>query len=593
MRAHLIHNPKAGTSDNPGEDLTKILCNAGIDARYCSVKSPEFPARLEEPADLVVIAGGDGTVRKVMSLLPDRRVPVTILPIGTSNNVARSLGMTGEVHELIGGWKAGKIRRFDIGIAAGPWGECPFIEAVGLGALAAANEKASGGKAVGTHKVLRGRDAFSQRMAEERPVDATIKIDGRKLNDRWILIEALNTRYSGPRLMLSPGADPGDGALDILCVGEDQRSDMLDWLAAPDGMEPPIAPIRGRRLSLRWDGELPLRIDDKLVEARDGKAAKVTVELQDQPLSVLLPARGEQVDERPRPRRKARAKARTAKAGEAGAQARIPKAELLEIERIAVEFANLAGAEITSALGGLLAVRYKGIAEAEQAWRDPVSEVDHMVEQLIRTRLAERFPDHGVIGEEIDEEDPREHDILWVIDPIDGTANFVNGFPMFAASIGVIRQGRPIAGALWCSASHALRAGVYHASLGGKLRFDVDDVVPRMNPEVRRRLAGVPYAAPGRGAWETRKTGSAAIECAFVAAGLLEAARFEAPNLWDVAGGVMLVLASGGTVLARHGSEWAPLDRFEAPKGANIRRWKQPLLIGRVKADALISGLGG
>ena len=46
-------------------------------------------------------------------------------------------------------------------------------------------------------------------------------------------------------------------------------------------------------------------------------------------------------------------------------------------------------------------------------------------------------------------------------------ANFVNGFPLFAASIGVLHQGRPLVGAVWCSTSHALRAGVYHARAGG------------------------------------------------------------------------------------------------------------------------------
>lgn len=275
----------------------------------------------------------------------------------------------------------------------------------------------------------------------------------------------------------------------------------------------------------------------------------------------------------------------------------IPDGQLEEIEQLAVELANLAGVEISSALGGLLAVRYKGDPQAERLWKDPVSEVDQRVETLIRERLAQRFPEHDIIGEEFEARPGRDHDFAWAIDPIDGTANFVNGFPMFCGAIGVLHRGRPVVGALWCSASHALRAGVYHARAGGKLRFEGDTVMPRKNTEVRRRLAGVPEAGPGIGRWETRKTGSAALECAFVAAGLLEAARFDAPNIWDIAGGVVLVRATGGTVLRDNGDGWAPLDRFEAAKDAegvpDLRHWKHALIIGNADAEALATGLGG
>ncbi|HEY2757295.1 MAG TPA: inositol monophosphatase family protein, partial [Pseudolabrys sp.] len=161
--------------------------------------------------------------------------------------------------------------------------------------------------------------------------------------------------------------------------------------------------------------------------------------------------------------------------------------DLREVEQLAVELAGIAGNEIGAALGGMLAVRYKTAATDDALWRDPVSEVDRRVETLIRKRLAEQFPDHDIIGEESTERPGRDHDFIWAVDPIDGTTNFVNGFPMFAASIGVLHKGRPVVGALWCSVSHALRAGVYHASAGGKLRFDGADVTPKVNPAVRRR----------------------------------------------------------------------------------------------------------
>ncbi len=117
--------------------------------------------------------------------------------------------------------------------------------------------------------------------------------------------------------------------------------------------------------------------------------------------------------------------------------------------------------------------------------------------------------EHDILGEEIAEATGRENDFIWAVDPIDGTTNFINGFPMFAASIGVLYRGRPIAGAIWCSVSHALYAGVYHASLGGDLCFDGEPMQTRINPGIRRRLAGEPACAAGRPSpGRIRKTGS-------------------------------------------------------------------------------------
>ena len=257
---------------------------------------------------------------------------------------------------------------------------------------------------------------------------------------------------------------------------------------------------------------------------------------------------------------------------------------LRDIEHLAVELASIAGTEIAKALGGLLAVKYK-TAVKEDEWRDPVSEVDGNVERMIRERLAENFPDHDIIGEEMDERPARGNDFVWSVDPIDGTANFVNGFPLFAASIGVLHKGVPVVGALWCPVSHALRAGVYHCTKGGKVRFDGADVTPKMNPAVRRRLIGVPVATVSDGFWETRKTGSAALECAMVAAGLLQAARFATPNIWDVAGGLALIFAGGGVARRRDGKRWVPMAHFEAPGDkADLRFWRGELIVGERRA---------
>jgi myo-inositol-1(or 4)-monophosphatase len=266
--------------------------------------------------------------------------------------------------------------------------------------------------------------------------------------------------------------------------------------------------------------------------------------------------------------------------------------ELHEIEHVAVELATLAGAEIVRTLGSIFRVRYKPGQSAEKVnLRDPVSEVDGRIETLIRDRLAEVFPAHDIIGEEMPDRPARDHDFVWAVDPIDGTTNFVNGFPVFAASIGVLHRGRPVVGAVWSSLSHALRPGVYRATEGGKLRFEGDDVAPKLNPAVRRHLAGVPVAtASDESGWETRKTGSAAVECVLVAAGLMQVARFAAPNIWDIAGGLALVAAAGGTVRRHDGDKWIGMDSFapgkDAKNEADLRDWRGELIVGEDAAVA-------
>lgn len=266
--------------------------------------------------------------------------------------------------------------------------------------------------------------------------------------------------------------------------------------------------------------------------------------------------------------------------------------ELREMEVLAVDLARLAGTEITSALGSALAVRYKP-GEDPLSLRDPVSEVDTRVEDLIRTRVAEAFPEHEVLGEEVDDARAYGAGFIWAIDPIDGTTNFVNGFPLFAGSIGILHGGRPVVGAVWTSTSHALRPGVYHAREGGPLMFDTDTIRPSPNAAVKRRLVG----SPGLGNREDipadlRRTGSAALECAFVAAGLMQAAWFASPNVWDIAGGLVLVRAAGGEVRQRGVEGWAPFSAFDPPEGSggapDLRSWRRAVAIGDASLVASI-----
>ena len=283
--------------------------------------------------------------------------------------------------------------------------------------------------------------------------------------------------------------------------------------------------------------------------------------------------------------------------GEAAPQRQLPlidPALLADLEATARELAEAAGAEITAALGRSVRVEYKTDGKAGKsdtsetaAPTDPVSEVDRAVETMIRERLAERFPGHAVLGEEHDDAPLPEAEYLWAIDPVDGTTNFVNRYPLFAASVGVLREGVPVAGAVWCSASHGLGPGVYHARAGGPLCFAGEPVEAVRNEGVRRSLSAAPGGAPGRSAsWDNRVTGSAAIECAYVAAGVFTTAQFWGVHAWDLAAGLVLAEAAGREALIREGSEWKPFERFTPPdrvreeRVPTLRDWSRPVLVG-------------
>src|SRR5690606_31928583 len=163
---------------------------------------------------------------------------------------------------------------------------------------------------------------------------------------------------------------------------------------------------------------------------------------------------------------------------------------------------------------------------------------------------------------------------------------------------GVLRFGRPVAGAVWCATTHALGPGVYHAHEGGTLHLDGRPVRPERATQVKRALAAAPGgSSAGTRAWDHRITGSIAIEAAYVAAGVFTSAPFWGPKIWDVAGGVVLIRASGREVWIRHRSGWQPFERFEPPqelpprakqageeRAPSLRDWRGSIIVGTAEA---------
>lgn len=246
-----------------------------------------------------------------------------------------------------------------------------------------------------------------------------------------------------------------------------------------------------------------------------------------------------------------------------------------------MRLARAAGARILAAVESRdFAVHFKAPAAGHAPNSNPVSDVDHEIEAFIRGELAAQYPDHGVIGEEGGADAASRARIIWAVDPVDGTTNFINGLPLVASSIGVLCEGLPIAGAIWCGSTHALRPGIYHARVGGALCFD-ETPLARRAAAPWRRVAAEPGGVTRLGElWDRRVFGSATLELAFTAAGLTEVAHLSRPSLWDAAAGLALLHAAGCAALAREADGWRPLEAFTG----DLARWSRPLLAGDERA---------
>lgn len=288
MRATLVHNPTSGESRIGRDDLNRVLRDAGITPYYQSSKIGELTAVLAEDTDLIIVAGGDGTVAKVLTQMPDRRIPVAILPIGTANNIANSFGIGGALAEIAAGLCGAERRHLDVGLAHGPWGCCWFVEGIGVGALVRAAERVGKPDGTSAERLEAARREIRKVLKKAEPDRVQVVLDGVPLPVDHLMVEILNITCGGPRLQLAPDIDPGDGLLDVIMVEPHQRKAMRRWLddEHPEGPAP-ASRWRGRKISMVWEGT-PLHIDDDLPSPEED-AVTIDLELAPDPVTILVP----------------------------------------------------------------------------------------------------------------------------------------------------------------------------------------------------------------------------------------------------------------------------------------------------------------
>ena len=269
MRVTVVHNPGAGAVELDRARLIALLLRAGHKPRYHSTKTEGWRTALQQPADLIVAAGGDGTVAKVARELAGRDVPLAVLPLGTANNIAASLGLGHDPAATVAGWATASAEPYDLASATGPWGAKSIVEAAGVGVLASlileSAKRIPKRTTVVAEQVPRNIELLLEILFRSQPSRLDVQLDGRDLSGRYFMLEAMNIRSIGPRLDLATDADPGDGLLDVVMVRESERDLLAGFLRGRlDGDRGPsgLPSLRGERLSIRG-APFPLHLDDR------------------------------------------------------------------------------------------------------------------------------------------------------------------------------------------------------------------------------------------------------------------------------------------------------------------------------------------
>jgi len=290
MRVVLMHNPSAGKEDHSADALIDEITRAGHQVAAHPTEEDELARALAEGCDLVVAAGGDGTFGRAAGVVAGTGLPLAIVPLGTANNIARVLGVAGSFAEQIAAWPDATIAGFDVGVARIDREERRFYEAIGFGAFPRVIHQTLGDEAEPSDRLTRDLRLLRARVARSPLERYTISADGEDLSGDYFLVEILNIPSIGPRVPLAPAADAGDGKLDVVLAGADDRALLLgalDRLALGDDVSIALGARQATQIAIQG-GMRRYHCDGEL---HDGPVASFGATVDRHGLRVLVPSR--------------------------------------------------------------------------------------------------------------------------------------------------------------------------------------------------------------------------------------------------------------------------------------------------------------
>lgn len=287
---HLIHNPGAGDEAHSQKTLQRLIEAAGYECRYCSTDSKEWKNIDPRVIDFIVIAGGDGTVKEVASMLLKkiysiRRLPVAILPCGTANNIAESLNIKGELIDIIRSWSSAQTTAIDVGeifdVAEEPYF---FIESFGYGLFPYLMKEM---EKKGKDDIENKDEKMKAALELMRTISHTYKphyceliIDGEDHSGEFLMAEIMNTRFIGPNLFLSPHGHPGDGTFEVVLIpGEDQEkfAAYIDSKINDAEVVYSFITIKAEDVKIKWKGT-HVHVDDTMISLKENQMVHVRVQ---------------------------------------------------------------------------------------------------------------------------------------------------------------------------------------------------------------------------------------------------------------------------------------------------------------------------
>ena len=293
MRVWILCNESAGRGIS--DDDLRTLVERGGHTVVDLVKAGDEDGHPDPTdVDLIVAAGGDGTVASAASMVAGTSTPVAILPLGTANNIATSLGIGGEMTELIASWHRARRVPFDLGHARAGSKTWLVVEGVGGGlipaGIAAAERRHSQAETAAPHpsaEVATAVEAFYAVLEDLEPVRPKISLDGVVFSEDLLLFEILNIRSIGPNLVLSPDASPSDGFFNVVFAGPSHRADLRAYLEdVMNGRRALLSLPTHRARSVTIESASELHLDDERVEL--DRLDNVAIDISPGALTVLL-----------------------------------------------------------------------------------------------------------------------------------------------------------------------------------------------------------------------------------------------------------------------------------------------------------------
>lgn len=290
----LIHNPTAGNEGHSREDLETRINSRDFTCRSYSIKEEEWKG-IDIHADILAIAGGDGTVRKVIKrmLKQKQQVPIGLLPLGTANNIAKTLGVSENPKQAIKSWKTAQVKNVDIGCLYNVPDVNFFLEGFGFGIFPYLMQEMEkrGKKYDSPEKELKGAlELLYKILFSYEPRSCNLEIDGTDHSGKFYMVEVMNIRSIGPNLMMAPYADPCDGELEVILIPEAHKDKFAAYLLqklSGGEDEYQFHTLRAKRIKLRYDGK-HLHADDKMFKLK--KEIEILIEIREGCLEFLIPA---------------------------------------------------------------------------------------------------------------------------------------------------------------------------------------------------------------------------------------------------------------------------------------------------------------